>query len=110
MAELNVVVEVEQLASSTAVIYTASTSPNTKALVTFSLATNTSSTNTTFTITVTPSGGSAATYIDARTIPGKKNDFVSDILGMRLDPGDAISAFASDASRINLKLAILEST
>ncbi len=108
MADTFRVVEIEQLATSTAVLYT--TPSNAKSLVTFCVAVNQSISNTTFTITVTPSGGSAATYIPARAIPTGRANLMPEILGMGLDSGDVINAFAADASAVNLKMRILEST
>jgi hypothetical protein len=108
VAEVFRVVEVEQLAITTAVVYT--TPSNTTALVTFCVAVNESSSNSSFTVTVTPSGGSAATYIPDKAIPAGHSNLMPEILGLGLDAGDVINAFAADASAVNLKLRILEST
>ncbi len=108
MADKFIVIEVDQLASSTAIIYT--TPSNATALVTFCVAVNEASSNSTFTVTITPSGGSAATYIPARAIPTGRSNLMPEILGMGLDSGDVINAFAADSDAVNMKLRILEST
>jgi len=101
--------EIEQLATGTAVLYTCPA--NTTAQIVSAVANNIdASSNTTFTITVTPSGGSAAQYVSARPIPHGKSDPVSELWGIVLDSGDSINAFASVASDINLKIGVVERT
>ena len=109
MAEAFKVAVLEQLAITSSELYQCPT--GIKALVTFAVAANEStSANTTFTVTVTRSGSSAATYINTRTLPAKKSNLMPEILGMGLEAGDTIDAFAADAGTVNIKLRILESS
>jgi len=101
---------IEQLTASSQELYAAPTAPATKAAVVHGVAVNTSSAAVTFTVTVTRSGSTAATYISARTIPPGKSDFMPEIVGRRFNSGTTIDALASVASAINLSISILEST
>lgn len=64
--------------------------------------TNTTNVATTFTVTRTPSGGSAFTLIPARSITGPGTDLAPELANMVLLPGDEISAFASANASINM--------
>lgn len=109
MGVLKVTREREQVTVAGNVLYTCP--DNTFAEVTFAVAVNVdASNNTALTITATPKGGSAATYVPGRVIPAAKSDPLPEMNGFPLDAGDSITVSAGAEDDINVKFKILETT
>ena len=102
MTITKVSVEVEQLAVTSAGMYTVPGS--TTSVITHAVATNVDATdNTTFTILV-----NGATYIPARVIGAGKSDPCPELIGMVLETTDTVGGSAGAASDINFRMAIEE--
>ena len=87
------------LATTTSAVITSAA--NTQSIVKRAVAANVASGAVTITVTRTPSGGSALTIVPARSISAGATDLLPELTNMTLNPGDAISAFASSAASIN---------
>lgn len=75
------------------------------------LASNSTTTPATLTINIVQSGGSVAStneYVITETIPAKQSITIYKLIGEQLGPGDFISAIASVASTISLRISMKE--
>ena len=100
----------ETLSITATTIYTGGTTID-NALITKALASNSTTTPATLTVNIVQSGGavgSANEYIIEETIPANQSVVLYKLIGEQIDSGDFISAIASAASTISLRMSIKE--
>jgi hypothetical protein len=103
----------EQLPATDTTIYTCPSSGVGSSHIIYANATCEDATGDDITINIVKSGGAVAVsnqYLQARAIAAGATEVLSEVIGAVLKPGDFISAKATTASRINLKLSIKEIT
>jgi hypothetical protein len=88
------------LGTTLAPIYTAPA--NTTAIVKQAVFTNTSGGAVTFTVSITPSGGTARVLISARSIAAGGTDLAPELINLVLATGGVINASASAGTSINV--------